>query len=119
MKLKDLEIILKKSWSKETSYHSKKWTSKNPAFGQCAITSLIIQDFFDGKILETVIGGVSHYWNKLPNGKEVDLTKTQFKKEIKIPKGKFRGRNYILSFPDTVRRYKILKQKVLLNITII
>ena len=50
MNLLDLEKALKKSWCKETSYCPNEWNELNPSLGQCAITALIVNDYF-GEIL--------------------------------------------------------------------
>ena len=40
-------------WSKETCYppQSKNWGKDRPYYGQCAVTSLIIQDYLGGDLL--------------------------------------------------------------------
>ena len=50
--LKDLETALEKSWCRETCYPKTAdlWTPENISLGQCAITSLIVQDNFGGDI---------------------------------------------------------------------
>lgn len=111
--LEDLKEALEKSWSKETSSDPKNWTPDNPAWGQCAVTALIIQDYFGGDLLRAAIEGIgSHYWNQLPNDSEIDLTKIQFLTAVVIPPGETRAREYVLSYPATVKRYEILKQRV-------
>jgi hypothetical protein len=47
--------------------------------GQCYVTAMCVQDIFGGDILEGVIDCGNHFWNKLPNGQEFDLTSDQFK----------------------------------------
>ena len=54
-KTKQLYEALIKSWSIETS---SKWTSENPAKGQCGVTALIIQELCGGEIKKTKIGEV-------------------------------------------------------------
>ena len=45
--------IISKSWSKDTCVPSLKddWNKENSALGQCAITTLIVNDFLGGKIM--------------------------------------------------------------------
>ena len=82
---------------------------ENPAWGQCAVTALVVQDAFGGDLLRAMVEGVSHYWNRLPDGSEVDLTRQQF------PEGAMHGatvvkdREYVLSFPETASRYLLLR----------
>ncbi len=116
--LKDLKEALEYSWSKETSADPDKWTSENPAWGQCAVSALIGEDCFGGNLLRyDLLGMGSHYINQLPNGDEVDLTASQFPKNLyeciknHSPKEP-RTREYVLSYPETKKRYKLLKQRV-------
>src|SRR4051794_9218786 len=59
------------------------WSSQNPARGQCGPTSLVLCKLIGGDLMRADvhrdgvrIGG--HYWNRLPNGLEIDLTRQQF-----------------------------------------
>lgn len=109
----ELKKLLKAAWSKETSADPKNWTLKNPSWGQCAITALIVQDFLGGELVRTVVEPFgSHYWNKLPNGKEKDFTRQQFPKGTRVPRGESRKRSYVLSYPPTVKRYAALRLSV-------
>jgi hypothetical protein len=100
------------AWSRETSSDPKGWTEANPAYGQCAVTALVIQDTLGGELLRSVINGVSHYWNRLPNGQEFDMTIQQFGMINSREETTVRGRDYVLSFPETAKRYQILKNKM-------
>src|ERR1035437_7117955 len=76
--LLELEIALRKSWNSETCYPGSKndWKNSLPELGQCAITSLIVNDYFGGDIVFSK--DYNHIWNILPNGETVDLTRKQF-----------------------------------------
>lgn len=52
------------------------YTHENPAWGQCAVTALIVQDYFGGDIL--YCNHANHYWNRLPTNEEIDFTRRQF-----------------------------------------
>lgn len=117
-----LKLILQNCWSKETSVDSKNWTNENPAYGQCAVTALIVNDYLGGDIVwsyATFPNGtkISHYFNNI-GGIEIDFTKEQFPKETVILKGvaktkEFNStREYILSYDSTKIRYELLKEKV-------
>ena len=58
----------------------------------------------------------SHYWNRLADGTEIDLTADQFDyiTDNKPLKENFviRTRDYVLSFPSTVARYQLLKTRL-------
>lgn len=53
--------ILIRCWSINSS---SKWTSENPAKGQCGVTSLVINDLFGGDILKTETPEGWHYYNR-------------------------------------------------------
>ncbi len=60
------------------------WCPDNPARGQCGVTALVLQDLLGGDVLLAEVRYPSgerqgcHYWNRLPAGVEVDLTRGQF-----------------------------------------
>lgn len=110
--------LLKKAllwaWSSETT--QGKWDPLNPSLGQCAVTAVVVQDYFGGELLRCkMTNDGSHYWNRMPDGTMEDFTEEQFDSiEIKPLKDDFvvREREYVLSFPATAARYEILKQRV-------
>jgi hypothetical protein len=112
LSVNELSIALRGAWSAATSADPEGWASTNPSWGQCAVSALIVQDFFGGQILRTVVGDVSHYWNLLPSGEEVDLTREQFGRTITTDDALSRPRDYLLSFEDTRRRYALLRRRV-------
>ena len=100
-------------WSRETSDDPRGWSDSNPARGQCAVTALIVQDFFGGDLLRANINLTPHYWNLLPNRCELDLTKGQFK-EVAISGTPIEStRQFVLSFSATRRNYKRLRKRVI------
>lgn len=114
MDINRLAEALYKSWSKETCFlaYQKDWSHKNPAFGQCAITALIVQDFFGGEIL--YCKHYHHYWNRLPNGEEIDLTRSQFGNEVRLCVDGNASREYILE-SDSAKKAKTLERYLLLK----
>ena len=81
MELEELRNIISLGWNYETCSPGSKasWSEENPSLGQCAITALIVNDFFGGKIMRCMASTGSHYYN-LINGVIVDFTKeTMFK----------------------------------------
>lgn len=100
----ELRDAIAASWRRETTNDPTHWRSTNPAWGQCAVTALVVQEYLGGQLLRAVVGGVSHYWNELPSGEELDLTRHQF--DHYAPQGReHRSREYVLSFPGTRLRY--------------
>ena len=118
MKISELEKALKASWNADTS---RSYLPERPSSGQCAVTALVIQDYFGGDVVRThamLPNGKleSHYFNRI-NDDDIDLTKEQFPKGTIIRKGSdtvngLTIREYTLSFPDTVKRYNTLKKRV-------
>ncbi|MGI8716104.1 MAG: YunG family protein [Solirubrobacteraceae bacterium] len=81
-----LEAAIRSCWCLWTSdpVDQPTWSSSNPAWGQCASTALIVQDLLGGQVLIADVRhedgsrqGV-HYFNRLPDGGELDLTREQF-----------------------------------------
>jgi hypothetical protein len=84
--LQDLERAIRASWSRETTFASDDHLDRAPARpsrGQCGPTALVVHDLLGGDLLVSdvaVRGAVDgvHYWNRLPGGLCVDLTRDQF-----------------------------------------
>lgn len=120
MSLKPSELfkLFELCWSAETSVDSNDWTRENPAWGQCAVTTLVAQDFFGGEILRASLEDVdgyeymrSHYWNRLPDGAQIDFSQRQFDQLAydKIPPGETRTREYLMSNEGTRSRFARLR----------
>jgi hypothetical protein len=103
---------LSRSWSRDTSYDPLSWCPQNSAWGQCAVTALVLQDFLGGDLMSGEVNGFHHYWNLLPTNNEVDLTLRQFDSVDRIEHRKKADRAYVLSFPGTRRRYRRLLSRV-------
>lgn len=110
-----IRALLLRSWSAETATWGF-WSPQTPSLNQCAVTALVVQDFLGGDLLRCeMTNGDSHYWNRLPDGTEEDLTADQFEHIEVRPMREttvVRTRQYVLSFPDTMKRYAILLQRV-------
>jgi len=112
-----IKEIFKKGWDKDTCYPAlrKKWRNSSPEVGQCAITALIVHDIYGGEIAYNKIK--NHFWNKLPSGKFVDLTKGQFSNPGNLKPDLFIERSEILNSKaaklfETKNRYNLLKRRV-------
>lgn len=118
MNIKELERLLRKAWSRETCYPKvqNEWSPENPSRGQCKVTALIVQDYFGGDIWYSET--LNHFWNVLPDGAVLDLTKEQFGEEYDISDGVNSGilitdRSTETLDEDIFDRYTILKNKLL------
>jgi len=107
MNIENIQKILLECYSKDLCYPKCRdnWNDNNKCFGMCAITSLIINDYFGGNICKIHIDGISHYFNLIDN-KIIDLTKNQFNHEINYTGYQIVDRNKILT-EDTENRYNI------------
>ncbi|MEU4560980.1 hypothetical protein AB0F72_21585 [Actinoplanes sp. NPDC023936] len=80
-----LKPIVRAAWGADTCdpHDLPHWRPDNPARGQCGVTALVLHDLLGG---ELILGEVfeagrkvgHHWWNRLPDGREVDLTIEQF-----------------------------------------
>lgn len=107
-----LTEALRAAWSMETSLDPANWSERNTAWGQCAITALIVQDYLGGDLLRGQLPNTSHYWNRLPNGEELDLTATQFDHPLSFSEVSLRTRDSLLTNEATRVRYKKLSANV-------
>jgi deoxycytidylate deaminase len=121
---------IQSSWNRETSADPEHWASENPAWGQCAVTALALDDFLGGfiaKILRFDISGSkypeiatmrSHYLNVVRGPTRSDLTKSQFFdideyiELVRNKDGEDRTREYLLSNEKTRERYVKLRMAV-------
>jgi hypothetical protein len=107
----ELQRALRDSWSRHTSSDPEGWSPENPAWGQCAVTALVIQRYLGGDLLRTAVDGRTHYWNLLPTEEAWDLTVEQFGRSAPFRSGELRSRDYVFSFPATVERYRRLLER--------
>lgn len=113
LNLKVLSFALLDSWGEDTA--KGEWRNDVPSLNQCAVTALVVQDYFGGSLYRQALDdGDSHYWNNTDYLGELDLTFSQFAVTKQRPVGDvtLRDRAYVLSFPDTKKRYEILKERV-------
>ena len=111
--------ILKEIAQKDTSSDPDNWTPINPLWGHCTVATRLAEDYFGGEVVRASLQDVPkyayvrwHYWNKLPNGKEIDFTGEQYP-DIAITdlKGELREREADFKHEDVLKRYNLLKQR--------
>jgi 8-oxo-dGTP pyrophosphatase MutT (NUDIX family) len=78
--------LLLRSWGPETCDPSDlaDWHPGNPSRGQCGVTAMVVREVLGGDLVlgQVTAGGEPaghHYWNRLPDGTELDLTRDQFR----------------------------------------
>jgi hypothetical protein len=111
-----LQALLPTICDAETSMDPEHWSPENPLLGHCAVVSCVAQNLFGGKLLRASLAEYqefasmgSHYLLELPDGRHADFTAPQF--GDRYPAGMKlapRERAYVLSFPETRRRYALL-----------
>lgn len=106
-----LHSLLADGWNAETS-SAEDWDRTRPEAGQCAVTALVVQDALGGELRRAVVNGESHYWNIAADGTVIDLTRSQFSTPLTIEDEQPRERDYVLSFPVTEHRYKLLRWRI-------
>jgi hypothetical protein len=98
--LDEVAPVLRAAWSVDTCDQVDRadWTPENPARGQCGVTALVLQEVLGGDLLlaEVNFAGGGHQGvhdlNRLPDGRQVDLTREQF------------GDDEIVGQPEVVER---------------
>jgi hypothetical protein len=82
----ELEAVLRRCWDERTCDPAVRWDASNPAAGHCGVTAMAVTELLGGVLLwaEVCRGDGQHdglhYWNRLPTGLEIDLTRDQFRR---------------------------------------
>jgi len=79
-----LEAAIRSAWDLQTSDTPQRYDPANPERDQCGATALVVHDYLGGCLLESEVflgdeRTDHHYWNLLPSGVEIDLTRDQFR----------------------------------------
>lgn len=115
----DFSKIIEKICTRDTSADPEHWSAENPMWGHCAVVSLLAQDQFGGILIRQSLEGIagleylrSHYSNRFPDDLEFDFTLKQFQGKLPTNLSKEeRSRERVLSYPNTQKRYKLLKDR--------
>ncbi|MFD0889153.1 hypothetical protein ACFQ08_31860, partial [Streptosporangium algeriense] len=113
--MEPLRPLPRDAWGPDTCDPAgrEQWRPDNPARSQCGTTALVVRDLLgeDPILGEVHVEGVkvwNHYWNRLPDGTEVDLTSDRFHPGEAVVGGRVRHRP-----PDAPRRrrerYELLR----------
>ena len=106
------------SWGPDTCYPNMRegWDPATPSRDQCGMTALVVQDVLGGDLVhgEVQVAGEHvghHYWNRLPDGTDVDLTADQF-----LPEEHVVGGTVVIRPPEGPRyhreQYELLRGRV-------
>ena len=118
----ELRSHLLAAWGPDTCYPNmrEEWTPQNPSRDQCGMTARVVQDVLGGDLVqgEVHVAGEQighHYWNRLPDGSDVDLTGDQFRPEEQVV-----GGTVVVRPPDGPRyhreQYELLRRRVLASL---
>lgn len=98
----EVENAIRGAWRADTcspdDAEREPWRESNPAWGQCDVTALVVNDLLGGELIcgevHTARGERRgyHWWNRLPGGLEVDLTRDQFRSGETVTEGRVRAR---------------------------
>ena len=86
--LDSIADALREAWAADTcspdDVERSPWSRENPAWGHCDITALVVNDLFGGELVcgEVHLDGEQqgfHWWNRLPSGIDLDLTREQMR----------------------------------------
>lgn len=99
--IEQIRLDLENGWCRSTTSpeNAENWCRHEKALGQSDVTALFIQEKFGGVILYACVLPYygDHYWNRLPDGTEVDLVCKQFAPDTIIPRGEIVSRKGLLS----------------------
>lgn len=94
-----LRPLLLAAWGPDTCdpVGREQWRPDNPARSQCGTTALVVHDLLGGELIlgEVHVDGAkvwNHYWNRLPDGTEVDFTSDQFQPGEVVANGRVQQR---------------------------
>ncbi len=112
MELEKLKKALLVSWGKDTSYYPD-YDGSQLCYGQCFATVLVVNDYLGGKICKKKWGKDGHFWNFI-DGKDVDLTREQFKEPHDFSNPEILERKDVLiaKYEEQCEKYQILKKRV-------
>lgn len=88
LSLGEIDAAVRASWAADTCSPDdaarSPWTAENPSWGHCDVTALVLHDLLGGDLMlgEVHLAGQQHgyhWWNRLPTGIEIDLTRDQFR----------------------------------------
>jgi hypothetical protein len=104
--------------ARESSADPEGWSSECPLWGHCLVIALLVQDIYGGTLLRQSLRGVegfehfgSHYSNRLPDDRDLDLTAGVLCEKLgtHAPKEEY-PREKALSRADNLKGYLVLKE---------
>ena len=99
-KLQQIRNVLKKGWSKETTYSTELYEGADPyrSDGQCYITARTLHHIFGWDVVCLINSSYNHYWNRTHDGIEVDFTSDQMGGDGIHPISEIYGKGHLRTF---------------------
>jgi hypothetical protein len=117
--LTDIERAVRSSWGQDTYPPDARtpWNPDNPARGQCGVVAVVLNDILGGELMrgEVHVDGERvdfHWWNRLPGGLEIDLTREQFTAQEIITDGVVIARPPNTEIKRLKAEYELLRGRV-------
>jgi len=117
--LTDIERAIRSSWGQDTYPPDARtpWDPGNPARGQCGVVAVVLNDILGGELMrgEVHVDGERvdfHWWNRLPGGLEIDLTREQFSEHEIVTDGTAIARPPGAEIKRLKAEYELLRQRV-------
>ncbi len=77
--LRALRTTMAKAARADTAFSAPKWKrAKDPLTGHCYAVAHVVRERFGGELVKGEVKGEVHAWNRLPGGREVDLSGSQY-----------------------------------------
>ncbi len=115
-----LRPVIQAAWGPDTCdpVDLADWRPGNPARGQCGTTALVAQELLGGELIlgEVHVDGLRtgyHWWNRLPDGTDLDLTIGQFQPGEIVTGGTVLPRPPGTPFKRCRGQYELLRHRVL------
>jgi hypothetical protein len=116
MDLITLRTAIERAWTATTTYCPGEWEDQDPAWGQCAVTSVRVAESFGGDLMQgtaSLPSGVTtrHYWNRVA-GLPLDLTWRQFPAGTQLMDAETASREVLIANRWMEARYGELQANV-------
>jgi hypothetical protein len=123
MEFAEVAAAIRRSWDEHTCDPvDLPWSPGNPSRGQCGVTALVINDVLGGDLVLGEVHYASgerqghHWWNRLPDGTFVDLTREQFAPDEIVGPGQIVARQ---TPKRCLEQYELLRARVLAHLDVV
>jgi hypothetical protein len=105
----DVRTAIERSWTSTTTFSPEGWADRDPAWGQCGVTAVLLADLYAGELRRGTAllpdgWTTTHYWAVI-DGVDTDLTWRQFPVGTRLEDLAVIDRSVILANRWMVDRY--------------